>query len=103
MDENHAGFQENIAAYALGSLDPGEAAALEAHLETCETCRAELADYAPPQFWASGCSASAPAERRRQAQPAKAPCEGMHLAHVLNSTGHSAGSPWARRLPPWLA
>ena len=45
MDENHAGFQENIAAYALGSLDPGEAAALEAHLETCETCRAELADY----------------------------------------------------------
>ena len=45
MDENHAGFQENIAAYALGSLDPGDAAALEAHLETCETCRAELADY----------------------------------------------------------
>lgn len=45
MDENHAGFQENLAAYALDSLDPGEAAALEAHLETCETCRADLADY----------------------------------------------------------
>ncbi len=45
MDQNHIVFQENLAAYALGSLDPGETAALEAHIQTCETCRAELADY----------------------------------------------------------
>ncbi len=45
MDQIHSDFQENLAAYALGALDPAEAAALEAHLQTCETCRAELADY----------------------------------------------------------
>ncbi len=44
MDQ-HTDFQENLAAYALGALDPGEIAALEAHLQTCESCRAELADY----------------------------------------------------------
>jgi anti-sigma-K factor RskA len=45
MDQNHIAFQENLAAYALGSLDGREAAALEQHLQTCESCRAELADY----------------------------------------------------------
>ena len=45
MDQQHTEFQDNLAAYALGALDPEETAALEAHLQTCETCRAELADY----------------------------------------------------------
>ncbi len=45
MDENHIALQENLAAYALGALDAGEAAALENHLKTCQSCRAELADY----------------------------------------------------------
>src|SRR5512147_2962479 len=45
MDSEHAVFRENIPAYALGALDAGETAALEAHLLTCEACRAELAEY----------------------------------------------------------
>jgi anti-sigma-K factor RskA len=45
MDQNHLAFQENLAAYALGALDAEEIQALEAHLTTCDTCRAELADY----------------------------------------------------------
>ncbi len=45
MDSKHAAFQENLAAYALGALDPEEAAALERHLQTCEPCRLELATY----------------------------------------------------------
>lgn len=45
MDNEHTPFLENIPAYALGALDPGEAAALEAHLETCQSCSAELASY----------------------------------------------------------
>jgi anti-sigma-K factor RskA len=45
MDDNHTVFRDNLAAYALGALDEGEVSALEAHLQTCETCRAELADY----------------------------------------------------------
>ncbi len=45
MNSEHATFQDNLAAYALGALDPEEAAALERHLKTCEPCRLELATY----------------------------------------------------------
>jgi anti-sigma-K factor RskA len=38
-------MRENIPAYALGALDAEDARALEAHLQTCEACRAELAEY----------------------------------------------------------
>ena len=45
MTENHLIYKENIPAYALGALDAEEASALEAHLRTCDSCRAELAGY----------------------------------------------------------
>ena len=38
-------FSENIPAYALGALDAEDARALESHLQTCASCRTELADY----------------------------------------------------------
>ncbi len=41
-ETNHDRWNENIAAYALGALDPGEAAELERHIEGCERCRSEL-------------------------------------------------------------
>jgi anti-sigma-K factor RskA len=43
--DEHSLLRENIPAYALGALDAEDARALEAHLPTCESCRAELADY----------------------------------------------------------
>lgn len=45
MTRQHASFREKIPAYAIGALDADEAPALEAHLQTCESCRAELASY----------------------------------------------------------
>ncbi len=57
MNQQHTDFQDNLAAYALGALDPEETAALEGHLQTCESCRAELADY---QGVSSGLLASLP-------------------------------------------
>ena len=45
MSNKHSPFYENLSAYALGALDPAEAAALESHLQTCADCRAELAAY----------------------------------------------------------
>ncbi len=36
---------DQLPAYALGALDPEEAAQVEAHLMVCETCRAELRAY----------------------------------------------------------
>ncbi len=38
-------FIDDLPAYALGALDSDSSAALEAHLQTCETCRTELAAY----------------------------------------------------------
>src|SRR5512146_1417027 len=45
MVSEHSTFQDNLAAYALGALDPEEVTALEQHLQGCESCRAELASY----------------------------------------------------------
>jgi anti-sigma-K factor RskA len=41
-ETDHDGRREEIAAYLLGSLEPGEAAELEHHLEGCVECRTEL-------------------------------------------------------------
>jgi hypothetical protein len=40
-------WRESLGAYALGQLDAQESAALEAHLEGCPACRAELDQLAP--------------------------------------------------------
>jgi anti-sigma-K factor RskA len=39
---NHERWQEDVAAYMLGALEPARAAELERHLEKCERCRAEV-------------------------------------------------------------
>jgi anti-sigma-K factor RskA len=64
MNEKHNALQDDLPAYALGALDPEEAAALEAHLQTCESCRAALADY---QRVGSGLLAALPPRAPRPA------------------------------------
>jgi anti-sigma-K factor RskA len=39
MNESHQRWNDEVAAYMLGALDPAEAAELERHLEGCERCR----------------------------------------------------------------
>jgi anti-sigma-K factor RskA len=39
---NHERWNEDVAAYMLGALEPEEAAALERHAEGCERCREEI-------------------------------------------------------------
>lgn len=41
-EREHEGRRDELAAYLLGALEPGEAAAIEQHLAGCEECRAEL-------------------------------------------------------------
>jgi anti-sigma-K factor RskA len=43
--DEHSHVRENIPAYAIDALDVEEIAALESHLQTCESCRTELAEY----------------------------------------------------------
>jgi anti-sigma-K factor RskA len=44
---DHKRWSEDLAAYALGALEPREAAELERHLEDCERCRNELRWFEP--------------------------------------------------------
>jgi anti-sigma-K factor RskA len=46
-DGNHDRWGENVAAYMLGALEPGEMAELERHAEGCERCQAEIRWLAP--------------------------------------------------------
>ncbi|HEV7482976.1 MAG TPA: anti-sigma factor [Solirubrobacterales bacterium] len=41
-ETNHERWSEDIAAYLLGALEPGEVAELERHAEGCERCQAEI-------------------------------------------------------------
>jgi anti-sigma-K factor RskA len=41
-ETNHEHWQEDVAAYMLGALEPERTAELERHLESCERCRAEV-------------------------------------------------------------
>lgn len=46
-EREHDARRDELAAYLLGALEPGEAAALEQHLAGCEGCRDELAWLRP--------------------------------------------------------
>jgi anti-sigma-K factor RskA len=47
MGGDHASYRRWTAAYVLGALAPDERAELEAHLAGCETCRNDVAAFAP--------------------------------------------------------
>ncbi len=56
---------EDLGLYALGLLDPGERGAIERHLATCDTCRAELASHrSTVTAMAQDVSVAAPADLR---------------------------------------
>ena len=46
-DAGHALEHPEVAGWALGSLDPDDVAAFEQHLQTCEQCRGEVAEFTP--------------------------------------------------------
>jgi hypothetical protein len=46
-DARHALEHPEVAGWALGSLDPGDVPAFEQHLQTCEQCRGEVAEFTP--------------------------------------------------------
>src|ERR1700759_2282944 len=46
-DARHALEHPEVAGWALGSLDPDDMAAFEQHLQTCEQCRGEVAEFTP--------------------------------------------------------
>jgi hypothetical protein len=93
---DHNRWSEELAAYMLGALEPGEAATLERHLAECESCREEMR-------WLTPAVQSLPEAVERQ-QPPRRLRESLMAevrADARRARGESAGE---RRswLPAWL-
>ena len=84
---------EDLPAYALGALDKEERAVIAAHIETCDTCAADLAQFEDALYEAAAIGAidvQPPADLRRRI--------------VLRHRGASArtATDWAGRVPEFL-
>lgn len=62
--KEHRGWEEDLAAYALGALEPGERDAFEAHLDGCARCQGDLA-------WISAAVELLPASVEQRRPPAR--------------------------------
>lgn len=95
MSTDHDRLRELLGPYVLGGLDPGDRAALEAHLSTCSTCRDELALYA-----------GLPALLRLGDGPASAPAPELDdaaLTRALSAVRHERGRRRRLRVLGWAA
>lgn len=104
-DDDHV-WGELIPAYALGSLDADEAAAVAHHLERCSACRADLAAYrhvTDALALAAPLAAPSPALRRRLLAQAAAtrPAPATHPARRRPAAAPRL--PAARRAWPVMA
>ena len=67
MNTDHEHWREELAAYLLGALEPGEAADFERHLAGCEECRTEISWLRPAmQALPEGVALSEPSPRLRE-------------------------------------
>jgi anti-sigma-K factor RskA len=100
-ERGHQHRREELSAYLLGALDPGEAAELERHLAGCEDCRTELA-------WLRPAAQSLPESVERQEAPSQLRARIMAEVHAEAERSQpgrgerSFGDFWRRiaRLPP---
>ena len=92
---DHSRWSDELAAYMLGALEPGEAAALERHLAECERCREELR-------WLTPAVQSLPEAVERQ-EPPRQLRESL-MAEVRADARRAQGEAAERRswLPDWL-
>lgn len=94
---DHSRWGEDLAAYALEALEPGEAAEFECHLAGCERCRAEL------RWWEPAVQSLSESVERRQ--PPRRLRENL-MAEVRDEARRVEGGPAARErrdlLPEWL-
>ncbi|MDX6634937.1 MAG: hypothetical protein QOF06_1140 [Solirubrobacterales bacterium] len=90
---DHNRWSEDLAAYVLGALDGDEAAAMERHLDGCESCREEMR-------WLEPAVQVLPESVERQ-EPPRALREAL-MAEVRDDVRESAGRRAAARPRRWL-
>lgn len=95
--EDHNRWSEDLAAYALEALEPGEATAFERHLAGCERCQAELRWLAPAvQSLPESVERQEPPRRLRENLMAEV------RADARRAEGGSAVRERRALLPEWL-
>lgn len=82
---DHKRWGEDLAAYMLGALEPGEAAEFERHLDGCERCREEMG-------WLEPAVRSLPESVERQEPP-------KQLRQALMAEVYADAPPEPRRAP----
>ncbi len=82
-ETEHERWRDDLSAYALGALEPGEAAELERHLAGCEACREELE-------WLRPAVQVLPESVERLEAPAE--LRGRLLEQVRSEAGTAGGS-----------
>jgi hypothetical protein len=86
-DARHALEHPEVAGWALGSLDPDDVAAFEQHLQTCEQCRGEVAEFTPV---AESLALSAPAVEPRASLELKVVAAVQYAAMAESAAASSA-------------
>ncbi len=91
-EAEHDRWRDDIAAYLLGALEPGEAAELERHIAGCADCEEELERLRP-----------AVQVLPQTVEPVEAPpaLRGRLMEQVRSEAGDSQEAPAARRAPRW--
>jgi len=90
---DHNRWSEDLAAYILGALDPGEAAEFERHLEGCDRCQGEMR-------WFEPAAQSLPESVERQEPPPR--LRAALMAEVRADVEEKAEGAERRGLPGWL-
>jgi len=92
-ETEHDRWRDDLAAYTLGALEPGEAAELERHIAGCEECRVEL-------DWLRPAAQLLPESVERLEPPAELRARLVEQVH----TEAARPEPWARsRRARWLS
>ena len=87
-DEHDSRWADDVAAYALGALEPAEATELEAHLEDCERCRSELCWLGPAvQVLPEGVERVEPPRRLRESVMTEVRADARHEQATSDSRG----------------
>ena len=86
-ETEHDRRRDDLAAYVLGALEPGEAAELERHLAGCESCRTELE-------WLRPAVQALPESVERLEPPPE--LRGRLMEQVREEAGRASATPAAR-------
>jgi hypothetical protein len=102
-ETDHDRWSEDLAAYMLGALEPGEAAGLERHAEGCERCREEMRWLTPAvQAISEGVERAGPPPELRSRLMAEVRADAAEVAGAAQDSGRPGVRGDSREVRPGL-